>query len=90
MLFVNERRYAKSVVSDVATSVGEAYVVGRWIGGSITNFKKIWLMYNRLLKYKNDTSLSRFKLNLKNSLRGLVTLKSLPAVIFFNSVRHNY
>lgn len=29
VLFVNERRYAHSVVSDVALSVGEAYVMGR-------------------------------------------------------------
>lgn len=29
VLFVNERRYTKSVVSDVAVSIGEAYVMGR-------------------------------------------------------------
>lgn len=29
VLFVNERRYAGAVVSDVALSVGEAYVMGR-------------------------------------------------------------
>lgn len=90
ILFVNERRYAQAVVSDVANSVGEAYVMGRWVGGSITNFKKIWLMYHRSLKYKNDKGLSRFKLNLKNSLRGLTVLKSLPSVVFFNSVKHSY
>lgn len=29
VLFVNERRYTSLVVSDVAVSVGEAYVMGR-------------------------------------------------------------
>lgn len=29
VLFVNERRYTSLVVSEVATSVGEAYVMGR-------------------------------------------------------------
>ena len=47
-------------------------------------------MYYRLLKYKQDSCLSRFKLNLKNSLKGLSVLKSLPSVVFFNSVRHSY
>lgn len=47
-------------------------------------------MFHRLLKYKNDNKLSRFKLNLKNSLRGLAVLKSLPSVVFFNSVKHSY
>lgn len=40
-LFVNERRYTSLIVADVASSVGEAYVMGRWIGGSLTNFKRI-------------------------------------------------
>lgn len=29
LLFVNERRYTSLVVGDVATSIGEAYVMGR-------------------------------------------------------------
>lgn len=41
ILFVNERRYASKVVSDVAFSVGEAYISGRWVGGALTNFKKL-------------------------------------------------
>lgn len=41
VLFVNERRYSHSVVADVALSVGEAYLMGRWVGGSITNFRRI-------------------------------------------------
>lgn len=89
MLFVNERRYTSLIVSDVASSVGEAYVMGRWVGGSLTNFKRIWLMYHRLLKFKADSVLPQVKLNLKNLLRGLCLLKALPSVIFFNSVRHS-
>jgi len=47
-------------------------------------------MYFRLLKYKKEEYLNRFKLNLKRSLQGLVLLKSLPSAICFNSVRHSY
>lgn len=90
ILLVNERRFATMAVADVAESVGEAYVMGRWVGGSITNFRKLWLMYHRVLKKKDSQSLSRFQVNLKSSLQGLAVLKSLPSVIFFNSVKSSY
>ena len=41
LLFVNERAHATSIVSDLAKSIGEAYAIGRWVGGAITNFRKI-------------------------------------------------
>lgn len=47
-------------------------------------------MYERLLSFKNDSTLSRFQLNLKRSLRGLFLLKSFPGLSFFNSVKHSY
>lgn len=47
-------------------------------------------MYHRSLKHETADTLSRFKLNLKNSLTGLTVLKSLPSVVFFNSVRYSY
>lgn len=87
MLFVDERRFTTFVVADVAKSVGEAYVVGRWIGGSLTNFKKLWFMYHRLLGTASNQSLGSFKSNLKNSLSGLAFLHSLPSLIFVNSVK---
>jgi small subunit ribosomal protein S2 len=40
-LFVNERHYSTVVTRDVARSVGEAYIMGRWVGGSLTNFKRL-------------------------------------------------
>lgn len=40
-LLVNERHYATAITRDVAQSVGEAYVMGRWVGGALTNFKRI-------------------------------------------------
>jgi ribosomal protein S2 len=89
VLLVNERRYSGSVVGDLALSVGEAYVMGRWVGGSITNFKRIWSMFQRTLRFVNEHNLSRFKLNLRNTLIGLAGLRSLPGLIFFNSIYHS-
>jgi len=47
-------------------------------------------MYYRLLRGAGDSNLSRFALNLKQSLRGLFVLKSLPGLSFFNSVKGSY
>lgn len=47
-------------------------------------------MYERMLAFRAEASLSRFELNLKRSLRGLFLLKSFPGLSFFNSVKHSY
>jgi small subunit ribosomal protein S2 len=90
VLFVNERKHIAEAVSEVASSVGESYVMGRWVGGTLTNFKKILVAYNTLLRGKEASSLTRYKWNLKQSLDGLQTLNSLPGVVFFNSTKNNF
>lgn len=41
LLFVGGKNEASSIVKDAAMKVGAPYVAGRWIGGSLTNFKNI-------------------------------------------------
>lgn len=89
-LLVNERHFATTITRDVAQSVGEAYIIGRWVGGSLTNFKRIWRMYRRVLRGKELSQLPRARLILQKSLVGLSVLKSLPAVVFFNSARASF
>lgn len=90
VLFVNERKHISGAVSNIASSVGEAYVMGRWVGGTLTNFKKIIVAYNILLRGKKSDELTRYKWNLKKSLEGLQILNSLPGVVFFNSAKNNF
>ena len=90
ILFVNERKYFDKAVSDIASSVGEPFVMGRWVGGTLTNFKKVMVAYNILLKNKSFNSLTRYKWNLKQSLDGLSVLNSLPGALFFNSTKNNF
>lgn len=47
-------------------------------------------MYRRSLKYSEASSLSRARFLLKNSFLGLSVLKSLPAVVFFNSAKSSF
>lgn len=90
ILFVNDRKYSAALVGSIASSVGETYLSGRWIGGILTNFKQIWLMYRRLLHYRQGSFLSPSQLNMKNLLKGVAQLKALPSAVFFNSVRRGY
>lgn len=41
ILFVGTRPAARAVVKETATALGMPYVTGRWIGGTLTNFKVI-------------------------------------------------
>src|SRR5271167_1511507 len=50
VLFVNEREHIGGAVSSVARSVGEPYVTGRWVGGTLTNFKNMLISYHTSLK----------------------------------------
>jgi hypothetical protein len=46
-------------------------------------------MYQRNLASKPESQLSSFKVNLKNSLRGLALLRSLPSLVFLNSIKYS-
>lgn len=41
ILFVTSKNEANSIVKNIADSINQPYVVGRWIGGTFTNFKNI-------------------------------------------------
>jgi small subunit ribosomal protein S2 len=50
VLFVGGKNEALSIVKSAAESAGAPYVAGRWIGGSLTNFKNIRKRIDRLEK----------------------------------------
>jgi len=47
-------------------------------------------MHHYKLKHRDNRELTKFKFVLKSSLGGMHLLKSLPTLIFFNSVMHSY
>ena len=48
VLFVATKKQAKQVVADRASAVGMPYVIERWPGGMLTNFKTITRRIQRL------------------------------------------
>lgn len=102
ILFVGIQPQAKNITQEAAKECGMPYVVGRWLGGTLTNFKTIFKRVEYLLdleKKKKSKELEKYtkkeqmlfdeqmeKLN--RNLGGIKELNKLPDAIFVLSVRH--
>jgi len=93
VLFVGGKNEARDAVREGALSLGMPHVVGRWIGGTLTNFSEIQKRIERLknltekrekgefeTKYtkKERLMLDREIENLTTHFGGLLTLSELP------------
>lgn len=96
LLFVGGKHEAQRVVETVATRVGAPYVLGRWIGGTLTNFAEVKKRIERLddlrtKKEKGELSkytkkerlmIDREIAKLEEKFGGLVGMEGLPQVMF--------
>src|SRR5579885_3392981 len=48
LLFVSGKYEAKQAIENAAASLGQPYVAGRWIGGTLTNFGEIKKRVNKM------------------------------------------
>ena len=96
ILFVGTKRQAKSVMAEEAFRCGNFYVVERWLGGMLTNFKTIKTSIKRLkeldrmaadgtferLSKKEVSRLSREREKLEHALSGIKEMNALPRILF--------
>lgn len=96
LLFVGGKHEASVAVKEGAERIGQPYVAGRWIGGTITNFSVIRSRVDRMLdlvrereqgefaKYtkKEALLLSREIERLEVLFGGIKSLLQLPAALF--------
>jgi len=96
VLFVGTKPEAREAVLAAAESIGMPYVIGRWIGGTLTNFselKKRMERYQDLAKKKEEGGLSvytkkergifdRELAELKENFGGLLPMKNFPGALF--------
>lgn len=96
ILFVGTKNQVKDTMKKMAIEVDMPYVVGKWLGGTITNFpviKKTIKKYTDLVSKKESGKLDKYtkkerlmfdreieKLNYK--VGGLANLNKLPDVLF--------
>jgi small subunit ribosomal protein S2 len=103
VLFVGGKHEAVSIVKDAAEKIGQPYVAGRWIGGTLTNFKNIRKRIDRLesltadrdsgeleKKYtkKEQLLLSREVEGLLFRFGGITKMTDLPGALFVVDSRH--
>ncbi len=94
-LFLGNKNEARDVVRSVAESKGQPYSCGRYIGGTLTNFKEIRKRVDKLEqliadkesgKFDKFTKLERLMIDreiedLEQKFGGLINMKKLPVVI---------
>ena len=95
IIFIGEKPEIKQLIQEIALSIGEPYIVNRFIGGSITNFPQIKKRIEKLhkmleekdkgewIKYtkKEQVILQREIEKLDRNFGGLSSLNNLPGAI---------
>ncbi|MHB8877481.1 MAG: 30S ribosomal protein S2 [Myxococcaceae bacterium] len=96
VLFVGTKKQAQDTVAEEARRASQFFVVSRWLGGTLTNFKTIKAGIDRLktlekmaedgtferLPKKEVASLERERQKLEKNLGGVKDLNRLPGCIF--------
>lgn len=96
LLFVTSKPEANQAIKTAAESVNQPYVIGRWIGGTLTNFKQIRKRVDRmqylaqqrekgeLEKYtkKEQLLFEREENKLEEKFGGIVDMDKLPGAMF--------
>lgn len=102
LVFVGGKNEVISIVKEAAERAGAPSVAGRWIGGTLTNFKNIRKRIDRLEKLMQEreegklekyTKRERLMIDreideLLGRFGGIVSLKDLPGALFVVDTRH--
>lgn len=101
LLFVAGKLEAADIVKAAANQIGVPFVAGRWIGGTLTNFKNIRKRIDRLAKLSGEretgelekyTKRERLMIDreieeLEGRFGGLVSMAELPGALYVVDTR---
>jgi small subunit ribosomal protein S2 len=96
LLIIGTKRQAQEIVQEESARSGSYYIVNRWLGGTLTNFRTIkggldrMRMLERMkedgtylqLPKKEVSRLEKERARLEKYLGGLKTMGSLPSAVF--------
>jgi len=102
MVFVGGKHEVADIVKAAALKAGAPYVAGRWIGGTLTNFKNIRKRIDRLEKLMEERETGALEKYTKHErllidreidellgrFGGLVSMTELPGALFIVDTRH--
>ena len=101
IVFVGGKNEAMSIVKEAAIRIGVPYVAGRWIGGTLTNFKNIRKRIDRLEKLMSERDSGELEKYTKKErllidreidellvrFGGLINLREPPSALFVVDTR---
>ncbi len=104
VIFVGTKRQAQKVVERVAAKCGMHYVSGRWLGGTLTNFRTIRSRLQRLQQLeamqedgtldkeskKQASRLKREMRKIKGNLEGIREMTRLPGAVVVVDAKKEY
>jgi small subunit ribosomal protein S2 len=104
VLFVGTKKQAQDVIQEEARRAGQFFVISRWLGGTLTNFKTIKQGIDRLkalekmaedgtferLPKKEVASLEREREKLEKNIGGIKDMTRLPGAIFVIDPKKEY
>ncbi|MCB9592928.1 MAG: 30S ribosomal protein S2 [Sandaracinaceae bacterium] len=104
VLFVGTKRQAVDVVREEAARAGQFHVTGRWLGGTLTNFRTVKGAIERLrdlermfedgtaeaLLKKEQLRMRREQERLEKFIGGIKMMNTLPAVLFVIDPHHEH
>ena len=104
ILFVGTKRQARHAVQEEAGRCGMHYVVERWLGGTLTNFRTIRARLNRLEELeklwatgqidtyskKMKSTLQRERDKIKANLEGIRKMERMPGIMFIIDTRREH
>jgi small subunit ribosomal protein S2 len=104
VIFVGTKRQAQKVVESVAAKCGMHYVSGRWLGGTLTNFRTIRSQLQRLQQLeamqedgvlekeskKRASQLKREIRKIKGNLEGIREMTRLPGAVVVVDANKEY
>ncbi len=102
VLFVGGKNESQAILKQAAARAGLPYSAGRWIGGTLTNFKNIRKRISRLEKLMAEREsgelekytkrerllIDREIVELEGRFGGLTSMADLPAALFIVDTRH--
>lgn len=72
IIFVGTKRQAQDIIKKNAERVGMPYVIGRWLGGTLTNWQTIRTRINELERLEEMRDRGEFELRIKKEALGMM------------------
>jgi small subunit ribosomal protein S2 len=88
ILFVATKRQAKDIVKAAAIDAGMPFVVERWLGGMLTNFRTVKMQINRLKKLEAQTESGELAENYNKKEQGVLTDEMNHLEHVFGGIKH--